>query len=70
MRRHTGSRAISSSRRNVRGFSTAEINRFKYIFFKVQYFFMTLPRKSTAKPEERQWYETNVLNGSCLGLEE
>lgn len=72
MRRHTGSRAISSSRQNVRGFSTAEINRFKYIFFFLRYniFFMTLPRESTAKPEEQQWYETNILNGSHVGLEE
>lgn len=70
MRRHTGSRAISSSRQNVRGFTTAEINRFKYFFFlRYNIFFMTLPKESTAKPKEQQWYETNILNGSRVSLE-
>lgn len=31
---------------------------------------MTLPRESTAKLEEQQWYETNGLNGSHVGSEE
>lgn len=71
MRRHTGSRAISSSRQNVRGFTTAEINRFKYfLFLRYNIFFMTLPKESAAKAEQQPGYGANLWNGSHVGLEE